>query len=232
MKSDHIHYVKDQELSPTVFAEQFVDPDPSKALPAEELLRRARMILATELGKDPLLRNQMRKIFQEEALISIEPTERGMAKIDDQHLYFVRRALLPMSSILILASQNFKYLHNKPIQKMLESTQFLHILAAEADHLVTVSIHIPSDVKSAFERRLNDAFASDSFADAARHWNEERSRVVQDVLEQHLIPAGIKSTREYLREEVEDYLAGQCGAHLRKVSYYCKCRILYSDRCL
>jgi transcription elongation factor SPT6 len=45
--------VDDQDLAPEAYAEQFMDPDPAKALPASELLRRARMIIATELGKDP-----------------------------------------------------------------------------------------------------------------------------------------------------------------------------------
>ncbi|KAG6874201.1 hypothetical protein C0995_003747 [Termitomyces sp. Mi166 len=194
-----LHFVDDQELNPLVFAEQFIDPDPLKAQPAEELLRRARLILSTELGKDPLLRNQTRKIFQEEARISVEPAERGVTKIDEHHHYF-----------------NFKYLQNKPIREMLDSSQFLNILMAESELLITVSITLPSEVKSTFERRLNEAFASDSFSDAARAWNEERSRVVHEVLEQHLIPAGAKWTREYIREEVEDFLAGQCAIHLRK----------------
>ena len=102
---------------------------------------------------------------------------------------------------------------------MLDSPQFLHILAAEAQHLVTVSIFVPPDAKSSLERRLNEAFASDSFSDAARAWNEERSRVVQDVIDQHLIPAGVKWVREYIREEVEDHLAGRCGVRLRNVSF-------------
>jgi transcription elongation factor SPT6 len=81
--------VEDQELNPVAFAEQYVDPDPSKAQSPEQLLGRARMILATELGKDPLLRKDVRKLFQEEALISVEPTERGTNKIDDHHSYYV-----------------------------------------------------------------------------------------------------------------------------------------------
>ena len=101
---------------------------------------------------------------------------------------------------------------------MLDSPQFLHILAAEAEHLVTVSITLPPDAKSSFERKLIEAFSSDSFSDAARAWNEERSRVVQEVLDQFLIPVGVKWTREYIREEVEDYMANQCGIGLRKVS--------------
>ncbi|KAF8636737.1 hypothetical protein AX17_003540 [Amanita inopinata Kibby_2008] len=198
MASQRVHFVDDQELNPVVYAEQFVDPEPSKARPPEELLSRARMLLSTELGKDPLLRSEIRKLFKEEAQITVEPTERGTAKIDEYHPYF-----------------NFKYLYRKNIKDMLDSSQFLHILAAEAEHLVNVSVTLPAQAMNDFERRLNDAFASDSFSDAARAWNAERLRVVQDVIHQHLISTGIKWTREYLREEVEDYMAAQCASRLR-----------------
>lgn len=118
---------------------------------------------------------------------------------------------------------------------MLESSQFLQILAAEAEHLVTVSIFLPVHVKSGIERRLNDGFASDSFSDAARAWNGERSRIVQEVLDQHLIPAGVKWAREYIREEVEDYLAAECGNHLRAVCllflYWHYTKIVAENRC-
>ncbi|KAG6814391.1 hypothetical protein H0H92_010977 [Tricholoma furcatifolium] len=194
-----LHFVDDQELNPVVFAEQFSDPDPLKAQPPEELLRRARLILSTELGKDPLLRNHIRRVFQEEARVSVEPTERGVTKIDEHHPYF-----------------SFKYLQNKPIRSMLDSSQFLHILVAESEHLVAISIHLPPDVKSDFERKLNEAFASDSFSDAARAWNEERSLVIHETVEQFLLPAGAKWAREHIREEVEDFLAARCAIHFRK----------------
>ncbi|TBU50800.1 transcription elongation factor SPT6 [Dichomitus squalens] len=197
--SDHnTHFVEEQELNPLAYAEQFADPDATRAQPAEELLARARMIIATELGKDPLLRQEIRTTFKGNALISVLPTERGVAKIDEHHPYF-----------------NFKYLYNKNAAEMLQSAQFLNILAAEADHLVTVSITLRPDAKAAFERKLNDAFASDSFSDTARAWNEERSRVVQETLDQHLLPVGVKWTREWIREEAEDYLARQCASVLR-----------------
>lgn len=102
---------------------------------------------------------------------------------------------------------------------MLETPQFLQILAAEHEHLVNISIFIRPEAKAQFERRLTDAFHSDSFSDTAKAWNKERSRVIQDVLEHHLIPAGIKWAREYLREEVEDWLADQCANQLRKVCW-------------
>ncbi|KAI0726619.1 transcription elongation factor Spt6 [Fomitopsis betulina] len=198
ISNGHTHFVEDQELNPQTYAEQFADPDASRAQSAEQLLGRARMILATELGKDPLLRQRIRDAFKNDAVVSVLPTERGVAKIDEFHPFF-----------------NFKYLLNKPAAEMLNSAQLLHILQAESQHLVTVTISLPADAKSAFERGLIDAFASDSFSDNARAWNEERSRVVQEALEKHLIPTGIKWTREWVREEAEDYLADQCSQILR-----------------
>ncbi|KAF8447735.1 SH2 domain-containing protein [Boletus edulis BED1] len=197
--NDRPNFVEDQELNPVAFAEQFTTPESVVSQAPEEVLRRARMILATELGKDPLLRQSMRDLFKTEAQISIQPTDRGINKIDEHHPYF-----------------NFKYLHHKPITQMLDSAQFLHILAAEAELLVTVSIYLTNEAKAKFERQLNDAFASDSYSDVARSWNEERSRVVQEALEYHLIPIGLKWAREWLREEVEDALAIHCGNKLKE----------------
>jgi transcription elongation factor SPT6 len=72
-----------------VYAEQFADPDPEKALPPEELLSRARMILATELGRDPILRHEIRHLYQKEALISCLPTEKGISKLTAYDKVFV-----------------------------------------------------------------------------------------------------------------------------------------------
>ncbi|KXN86889.1 Transcription elongation factor SPT6 [Leucoagaricus sp. SymC.cos] len=197
--SDRVHFVQDQELNPITYAERFSDPDPMKVQSPEELLRRARLIMSTELGKDPLLRDYTRKLFKDEALVTVEPTERGIVKIDQNHPY-----------------NNFKYLLRKPTRDMLETPQFLHILAAEAEHLVTVSIFLPHEAKAELEQKLNNAFSSDNFNEAARAWNVERSNVIQDAVERHLIPLGAKWVREYLREEVEDFLAQSCAAKLRR----------------
>lgn len=221
MVSRHAHFIDDEELNPTVYAEQFIDPDPAKAETAEELLRRARMIFATELGKDPLLRRAMREAFQAEARVSVSPTERGVNKIDEYHMYYVSvlHSVPPLDLIVTaLFYQNFKYLYQKRISDMLKSFQFLHMLKAEEQHLITISVTLPSDIKLAFERRLEDAFTSDGFSDTAKAWNAERTRIVREVIDQHLLPAAVKWTREYIREEVEEYLARQCGEALRAVS--------------
>jgi transcription elongation factor SPT6 len=112
------------------------------------------------------------------------------------------------------------------VKEMLEVPQFLHILAAEAEHLVTVTISLHPDAKSAFEHRLIDAISSDGFSDTAKTWNQERSLVVQEALEQHLLPMGVKWTREWIREEVFNFLAPRCGDRLRDVSIFTSSRVI------
>lgn len=91
------------------------------------------------------------------------------------------------------------------------------MLAAESEHLITISIFLPDEAKANFSRRLEEAFSSDSYTDIARAWNSERLRVINETVEQHLIPVGAKWTREWLRDEVEDLMASRCGDTLREV---------------
>lgn len=102
----NLHFVEDHDLAPIVYAEQFGDPDPAKALPAEELLRQARMIIATELGLDPLLRQSVRDQFKQHAQVSCLPTDRGKLKLDQHHAYYVREPFrYPDYRLTILLSE-------------------------------------------------------------------------------------------------------------------------------
>ena len=102
------------------YAEQFEDSDPAKGQSPEELLQKARMLFSTELGKDPLLRSQMRKLFKEARVTA----ERGITKIDENYPYFVSCSCFRSDSKLII-SRTSKYLYQKPINNMLNSGQFL-----------------------------------------------------------------------------------------------------------
>jgi transcription elongation factor SPT6 len=79
----------DQDLPPLVHAEAFGDPNQERYLSPESLLQQARMLLATEIGKDPLLRKDVRELFKTDGLVTIRPTEKGITKIDDHHPYNV-----------------------------------------------------------------------------------------------------------------------------------------------
>lgn len=82
------YFIDDHELAPEIYAEQFTNIEGSGSS-ADVVLGRARMMLATELGKDPLLRQEVRDLFKSEARVSCVPTERGIVKISNFTPWFV-----------------------------------------------------------------------------------------------------------------------------------------------
>lgn len=47
-------------------------------------------VMAQELGRNPVLLNRVKEIFREKAILNCSPTEKGKAKIDEFHRYYVR----------------------------------------------------------------------------------------------------------------------------------------------
>ncbi|KZT53981.1 transcription elongation factor Spt6 [Calocera cornea HHB12733] len=176
------------EISPLTLAEQYA-PVGFSGIP-EDLLQKARFILATEFGKDPLLRHTVRQKFEKEAVVSTRPTEQGIVKIDEYHPYF-----------------RIKYMNKKPISRLNTNTLFLQVLAAEQAGLVTVDISLPTHVLNDFQNDLYKAYASDRFSEVALAWNEQRRQVVEEAMRKHLIPCGVRWIREWLRDEEEDNLS-------------------------
>ena len=101
---------------------------------------------------------------------------------------------------------------------MTDSSQFLLILQAEREHLVTVSVKLPENVQQVFEDQLYDSFASEDAGALAKAWNAQRKEAVKEAMEKYLLPMGAKWAREWLREEVEDMLAKKAGDALQDVS--------------
>ncbi|CAE6414499.1 unnamed protein product [Rhizoctonia solani] len=199
-----VHFPDDQDLPPRAYAEQFI----TESCPtAEEALVTARMIIATELGRDPQLREAIRNQFKEQALLSCEPTEKGKTKIDEAH-----------------ACYSFKFIVEKPIESLISSPQYLHILSAESELLLNVTITATRSRIHEITTSLENAYASDSFSDSAKAWNEQRRAVISEALEKHLIPQAITWTKEWLREEVEDYLANKAAEQLERRVNMAPCR--------
>ena len=193
------------------------EPSPSKEISGQELLDRARLLIAMELGKDPLLRSEIRSLFKESAQLSCLPTEKGLVKIDEHHPYYVRISALYDWPLAHDIPQNFKYLYKKPVASMTRDPQFLHIIAAESEHLITASINIRDDVRDQFVQDLIQAVSSDGYSEASRLWNEVRAQAVTEAMDKMLLPFGAKWIREWLREEVEDAVARSCGEELERV---------------
>lgn len=49
----------------------------------------ARAVLVQEFGKDPVLLQTMKNMFKEKALLNCVATDKGKAKIDEFHRYYV-----------------------------------------------------------------------------------------------------------------------------------------------
>ena len=81
LASHHVHFVDDLDFNPVAYAEQFSDSDPAKAQTPEELLRKARMIFATELGKDPLLRSQFAVFSKTARALLLSPLSVVLARL-------------------------------------------------------------------------------------------------------------------------------------------------------
>lgn len=57
----------------------------SKFLTPEDALQAAKYVVATQLSRDPVVRNCVREAFFDRAKINIYPTKRGLKEIDENH---------------------------------------------------------------------------------------------------------------------------------------------------
>ncbi|TIA79740.1 hypothetical protein E3P98_03101 [Wallemia ichthyophaga] len=155
------------------------------------LLSMAKLILVTDLGRDPLIKKHVRDRLTSEGVVSVHPTEKGLNKVDDQHPY-----------------NHFLYLKNKPIDKLSQdSTQFLSILEAEKEDFVTVSMGFHLDVQEGIIEKIYEASKGEDIGEASDSWNGFIRDAVSEAFESTLLDSARKYVREWLREKQEDYLA-------------------------
>lgn len=190
---------RDPEEEPFKFAEQFTGAAWGAQTP-EVALGKAKMMLSQEIGKDPILKREMRQLFKDAAEINVEPTERGMTVIDDQHPY-----------------ANFKFILNKPARLLPQSpAQYLQMLQAEDELLIKLEIGLKDVVLTRFENRLYNNYASEGVGEVSKAWNEQRREVIRDALKSHLVPNGTLWLKEWLREESREALLQRCDKLMTK----------------
>jgi len=201
------HFAEDESLTPTVLADQYVNMTTGPTS-IESALEAARTMLAHEIGKDPNLKREARMLFKEAGQISVEPTDRGHYKIDEEHPYY-----------------NFKFLKKKPVlqfnsvllqDSLIAPAQYLMILRAEEELLINVSIDLQSQKALAFEERLYEAYASEGTSEASKLWNQERRTVIEQAIQSFLYPAAKLWVREWLREECWEFIGRACEISLTK----------------
>ncbi|WFD25267.1 Transcription elongation factor spt6 [Malassezia nana] len=187
------HVPEDEAVSPQAVAEEYVQTMPG-AIDASSTLALARTLLAHEIGKEPALRREVRALFRLSALVDVEPTERGMTAIDEGHPYY-----------------QFKFLRAKPVSAVLQNaSQFLQMVQAEEERLVTLTLRLPFEMATKLERRLQEQFVSDGMSAVSQSWNEQRTAVVEEACASFLLPLGRMWTHEWLVEECREALLRYC----------------------
>lgn len=116
-------------------------------------------------------------------------------------------------------SQAFKYLANKPFGAFIQTApaQFLQILCAEADLLVTCSVQLVPEAFDRLKKDLAEAYTSDDTSEVADAWNALRTSILDHALEHLLLPEAARWARNHLKEEAENWLARRCGDILEDV---------------
>lgn len=190
---------KDPEDPPLVYAEQFVGAEWG-ANTSEIALAKAKLLLSHDIGKDPVLKREMRQLYKDAAEFNIEPTERGMTVIDDQHPY-----------------ANFKFLRGKPARLIPQQpAQYLQMLQAEDELMIKLDIGLKEQVLSRFETRLYNNYASEGISDTSDNWNEQRREIISEAVQKHLVPNGRLWLKEWLREESREVLLRHCDVLVTK----------------
>lgn len=174
--------------------------------------------MINEVSKEPTLRKEIRRTFRTFGVVSVRPTEKGSQVIDELHPYHVRISTLTAAGaiLLIYLWQAFKYLLDKPIDRLLESAQFLQILAAEGEGLVTVDIHVKKEALRKLTQEFYNVYLSDLTSADATAWNKIREEIIMEMLQMHLLPLGARWTRDWLKEMEEEYVCTRCAARLEE----------------
>eukprot|EP01102_Stenamoeba_stenopodia_P004004 TRINITY_DN1413_c0_g2_i1.p1 TRINITY_DN1413_c0_g2~~TRINITY_DN1413_c0_g2_i1.p1 ORF type:complete len:1514 (+),score=393.97 TRINITY_DN1413_c0_g2_i1:378-4919(+) len=189
----------DDPVPPSELAETYVSPP--RFADAEAVLRACRYVLAQEIACDPHVRQSVRTLFLECAAISTEPTQHGKREIDDFHEY-----------------KNIKRLRKKPRGKFEGSTQFLQILKAQKEGLITVEVGFTQDsTQSEILKEMENLYCSTGHSSVSQEWNEQRRQILREAFNNHLVPLFEKELKQKLEQDAKDQVIESCAEKLRKM---------------
>ena len=119
--------------------------------------------------------------------------------------------------MIVLILKTFKFLTDKPITMFKDSPQFLHMLKAEEEGLVTISIRVADAERSQFVDALLRCATTNDYGSVASAWNDLRRSICEEAFDQHMVPAASKWARDHLRSMAEEFVAERCRMELEFV---------------
>lgn len=157
----------------------------------EDVLDAAKLMYCREISCDPLVRQNIRKYYFDNAVINVKPTTLGLKEIDENHPCY-----------------SFKFLRNKPVAR-LTGDQFLNMVNAEKDKLLEVKFSIEPIVDtigqiSPYHESLKALFYSDFSSIITKEWNELRDEAIKTATDKFILPCLEKQLRDKLVKEAQD----------------------------
>jgi transcription elongation factor SPT6 len=147
------------------------------------------------------VREHVRGLYLERAVVSTRPTSDGNDAIDAFHQYAA-----------------VKWLLNKPISAF-NDAQWLLIEKATEEKLLEVTVSLPKEQISSLMQDCEALYLSDGVSLTAQQWNEQRKQILHDAVVSLLLPAMEKEARMLLTTRAKQWLSSQCGLELwKKVS--------------
>lgn len=154
-----------------------------------------------EISTEPAVREHVRSLYLERAVVSTRPTSDGNDAIDAFHQYAA-----------------VKWLLDKPISAF-NDAQWLSIEKATEEKLLEVTVSLPKQQISSLMQDCEALYLSDGVSLTAQQWNEQRKQILHDAIVSLLLPAMEKEARMLLATRAKQWLSSQCGLELwKKVS--------------
>ncbi|KAJ3133972.1 Transcription elongation factor spt6 [Physocladia obscura] len=191
----NLHTPEDLPQDPFDTAAAFV-VEKSQFSDIRRVIDAARMMLAHQIAVDPNFRRFIRKVYETDAVVTVNPTERGKKEITPLHPYY-----------------KFKYLKEKPTYKF-EKADYLLIHKAEVEGLVEVKVYVDEETKLLEDIVKN--ITNDYTSEIAERWNDERRRCAEKATKELIFPAVVKWFKEMMAAKATEWLIDDCRESLEK----------------
>lgn len=185
------HEVDQESTEPIELAKKYISRQFDQA---EDILKAAKFMVATQLAREPLVRKCVRETFFEKAKIDVKPTKKGIKEIDENHYCF-----------------SMKYLKGKPVRD-LQGDQFMKLSMAEDDKLINISFdeRIPGLTSPSYIEEVKQLYYRDEFSKNVQDWNALRVECVEIALKKILLPDLKKELRSHLLSEARECILKLC----------------------
>ena len=178
----------------------------------ERVLKGARYMAAQQLAVEPEIRKKVRRDFERMAKISTKLTKKGEKEIDEDHGLYQMRFLEDKPITSLIRSQ-FILLANGEAEKQIEMT--IGIKPEDSRHLVDSNGY--AEKVDPIADQLIQLYWKDQHDRISKKWNEERKKLIMELLNNILYPQLVKKLKLKLIEEAEDGIIAQCREKFKDI---------------